>query len=351
MDVKFFSAFIADRLRSAIRALKVKSSLLHMIKSLHQCRSLFELRKAFNTDLICRQYLEIMLWDGASVCPHCATSDKIYKLKNPKLYKCGHCRKQFTVTVGTIFHGTHVPLNKWFEAIWCVTNKAKGIASTQLADEIGVQQRTAWFMLGRIRFALKQKSFMASPESIVEVDATFVGPRAQNMHEYTRWKLQRKTERKKRFDPAETHTAVFGMIERGGKVKTVVVEGERKKITQKLIDRHIEPGATIYSDGHRAYKKLSQEGYTHDFVSHQKGQYVKNKGTVHINSIEGYWGLFKRGYIGVSHHMSDKHLQSYFNEYDFRHNHKKLPKLAKLDEVLKKAFGGITYKQLTQKVA
>lgn len=309
--------------------------------TLHQCKSLSELRKVFNTDPICRQYLEHILWNGTPVCPHCATTEKIYRLKGGKLFKCGTCKKQFTVTVGTIFERSHVSLQKWFEAIWCVTNKAKGIASTQLSDEIGVQQRTAWFMLGRIRFALSKRTFKVKMEGIVEVDEMFVGPEPSNMHEIKKKDLIVK----KNVNMLKNNVPVVGILERGGDVLSVVVEKAEKRYVLPLIYKNVGD-AMVMTDGSVLYKTLHRV-YEHDTVNHSDKEYVR--GNTHINSIEGHWGLFQRGLIGVYHHISKKHLQFYFNEHDFRHNVRKLERHEKLEKALNTVVGRLTYKQLINK--
>ena len=315
-----------------------------MKKTLNECRSLLELTQVYSDDLVCRKYLEKMLWGENPVCPHCATQDKIYRFKNGKLFKCGICKQQFTVTVGTIFEGSHVSLLKWFMAIWCVTNKAKGIASTQLADEIGVQQRTAWFMLHRIRYALKNKTLQSKQLSgIVEVDETFIHPKSTNIH---------RSDREKNIPfgkvwSKNTKATVVGMVERGkgGFIITKVVPNASAKTIVPLLRKSVEKFTKLMTDGYHVYRTISNT-YIHDTVDHSGGEYVRSE--AHINSIEGHWGLFKRGYIGVSHSMSAKHLQQYLYEYDWRHNHKDLTKHEKVGRVLSNSVGRIMYMNLTQ---
>jgi len=313
-----------------------------MKKTLQSCKSLLELTKVFQDDLTCRQHLEQMLWNGKPVCPHCATDEKIYRYKNGKMFKCGTCRKQFTVTVGTIFEDSHVSLLKWFMAIWCVTNKAKGIASTQLADEIGVQQRTAWFMLQRIRYALQKKSLQVKLSGIIEADETFIYPKAANIHASKKPAMRAGKNISK---SSATHIPVLGMLERNGRLVTKVIKDATAMCIVPIVRQTVEPQSVLMSDGFQAYK-LMKNTYDHQFVNHDKGEYVR--GNVHINSIEGHWGLFKRGLVGVFHHMSQKHLQFYLNEFSWRHNSKGMTKQEKFNLMLNDSNGRITYKQLTK---
>ena len=308
-------------------------------KTLQNCKSLLELTRVFKDDLTCRKHLEEMLWNGNPVCPHCATDEKIYRYKNGKMFKCGTCRKQFTVTVGTIFEDSHVSLLKWFMAIWCVTNKAKGIASTQLADEIGVQQRTAWFMLQRIRYALQKKSLNVKLSGTVEADETFIYPKPTSMHAADKKKLTVG----KRIDTNKTHTVVLGMIERGGNVVTKVIKDTTAMSIIPVVRKTVERGSDLMTDGFHVYKNMKHT-FNHQFVDHSVGEYVR--GEAHINSMESYWNLFKRGRFGVFHSMSKKHLQFYLSEFAWRYNSKELSKQEKFNLMLNGSEGRITYKEL-----
>jgi transposase-like protein len=317
-------------------------------KTLNECRSLLELVQVFKDDATCRKYLETNLWGANPVCPHCATEDKIYRFSNQKTFKCGTCKKQFTVTVGTIFEDSHVSLLKWFMAIWLVTNKAKGIASTQLALEIGVQQRTAWYMLQRIRYALKNDTLKRGKlKGIVEADEMFISPNPRNIHEYKKSTMRKFKGKGKQIN--NTKAVVIGMVERGkgGLIITRVITDAKSKTIVPQVRKHVEPFCQLMTDGYYAYRSMKRT-YIHEHVDHSVGEYVR--GNVHTNSIEGHWGLFQRGYVGVYHSMSKKHLQFYLNEFDWRHNHKDLTQQQKVGKVLSSSVGRIKYKDLIKSV-
>ena len=268
-------------------------SLLHMIDSLQ-------------SEEKCRLHLEHVRWpNGQIVCPHCGSvSKKHYRLtkdgKFEGLHKCKDCRERFTVTVGAMFENSHVPLRKWFLAIYMFLSHKKGISSVQLAKDINVTQKTAWFMLNRIRDNMKSDSNF---DDTTQVDETYVGGRSRKHKNNQGRSLLQKT-------------PVMGLLS-DGKVHTEVIPNASGNVLKGIIKDFVKFGTTIVSDGWRGYKGLS-EHYKHVVVEHSKGVYVNNG--FHTNSIEGFWSQLKRGIIGIYHLVSSKHLQRYCNEFEYRYN-------------------------------
>lgn len=263
--------------------------------------NLLEFQEKFSSEQVCLQYLEEMRWPQERYCPHCG-STKTYKFSSGKLFKCGDCRKQFTAKIGTIFSDSKVPLSKWFMAIYLSTSLKKGISSMQLSRYIGVTQKTAWFMLQRIRYALEQTGGDDLLQDIVEVDETYVGGKRQG----------------KRGRGAEGKTPVVGAAQRQGKVVAKAVSNTKTTTVRQVIRDNVKIGSRIVTDEYRSYNKTTNDGYEHSRINHSAKQYVD--GDIHINTIEGFWSHLKRGIDGVYHHVSPKHLQKYCSEYEYRYN-------------------------------
>lgn len=298
-------------------------------------KNLAELTAHFPDDSACREYLELMRWNGSPVCPHCG-NDTAYKFKNGTYYKCKNCAKKFTVTVGTIFEDTKIGLRKWFIAIYIFTSHKKGISSVQLAKDLGITQKSAWHLLHRIRFAFG----VAEPETLidtVEVDETCIGGKAKNMHKSKRAK-------KVTGRGASGKTAVIGLVERNGRVYAKPVTNTDADTLQGVVKERVATGAQVITDEFRSYRGLEQD-FTHKTVAHGAGQYVA-AGNVHTNTIEGYWGLLKRGIFGIYHQVSSKHLHRYCSEFGFRYNTRKGGEIARFDGVLMQCDGRLMYKTL-----
>lgn len=270
----------------------------------YKAKSFIDLFNSLHDETSCREFLEYQRWQGEPICPHCHRQDKEhYRLKRQGLYKCKSCRKTFSVTVGTMFEGSHVPLRKWFYAIYIFLSHKKGISSTQLAKDIGVTQKTAWFMLERIRHELHGK-FVTLFEDMTQVDETYVGGRNKGRIKNNQGRS------------LKTKTPVVGLLS-DGNVKTFVTPNTSGKVLKAIIYNLVKPGSTVITDGWKGYKGLSEE-YEHKVVEHSTGEYVKDG--FHTNGIEGFWSHLKRGIMGIYHKVSPKHLFRYCDEFAFRYN-------------------------------
>jgi transposase-like protein len=272
--------------------------------------NLLELTQEFNTEQKAIDHLKAIRWYGKPYCPHCGF-DKVYQFKNNEnLYKCASCRKKFSVTVGTIFEDSALSLRKWFIAIYLLTSHKKGIASLQLSKDIGVTQKTAWFILNRLRFAANTKSFNAPLKNIVEVDETYIGGKERNKH------MSKRTENTQGRSTS-TKTPVLGLVERNGKIKAFkIADVQRQTIQSKIID-NVVFGSKIMTDEYKSYRKLDM-AYKHNFIAHSEFQYVKDD--IHTNTIEGFFSLLKRSILGIYHFVSPKHIERYLAESTFRYN-------------------------------
>jgi len=273
--------------------------------------NIVQVYRQFPSQKDCIIHLEKVKWGEKPICPYCK-SERNTPCKGEQRYHCNSCNTTFSVTVQTIFHKTKIDLQRWFVAISLVLNAKKGISARQLARDIDVNKNTAWYMLMRIRRAMIEHGNLL--QGIVEVDETYVGGKYKNKHNDKKPKggggQGRNTTDK---------TAVFGVLERNGKVKAQIVKDVTKGTLQRLIHAYVEKGSQVMSDEWRSYNGLSAK-FKHDIVSHGAGQYVN--GTAHTNTLEGFWSLLKRGIVGQYHQVSKKHLNKYINEFCFRYNYR-----------------------------
>jgi transposase-like protein len=297
--------------------------------------NLIEINEYFSDEDICRKYLAYLRWENNPICPHCG-HDKVYEYQNGKLYKCAKCRQQFTVKVGTIFEDSKISLKKWFVAAYIITSHKKGISSLQLHRDIGVTQKTAWFMLHRIRYSIRTKSFNVPLSGIIEADETLVGGKEKNKHK------DKKTEGTQGRS-TKTKTAVFGLLERGGDVQAEVVNDVKKDTLQNIIEEQVKEGSTVVTDEWKAYNNLPEK-FEHLTVNHNKGVYVD--GIAYTNTLEGFWSLFKRGVIGIYHSISKKHTDKYVDEFEFRYNSRGISEVDRFNLFLQEIQGRLKYKQL-----
>jgi transposase-like protein len=260
---------------------------------------------------VCNDYMRRIKWpDGNPACPKCGGAD-IGEISTRAMLKCRACKKQFSYKVGTIFEDSALGLDKWFPAVWCIANCKNGISSHELARALDVTQKTAWFMLHRIREAMRTGTFRKL-SGIVESDETFVGGEARNMHKRVR-------ERKIRGRGRVGKRIVHGMLERGGEVRAKVVESTEADVLRPALKRNVELGSTIFTDDASSYDDLWRH-FIHETVNHAQ-EYVR--GIVHTNGMENFWSLFKRMLKGTYVSVAPFHLQRYVDEEAFRFNERK----------------------------
>jgi transposase-like protein len=289
-----------------------------------------------------RQHLEAQVWPNGPVCPHCGNADgeRITALKGkshrPGLYQCMECREQFTVTVGSAFERSKIPLNKWLLATYLLNASKKGYSAHQLHRTLGVTYKTAWFMFHRIREAMKDDVATSGPlggeGKIVEADETYQGTK------------ETVTKRTKRGKPSHSSKrSIVALVERGGRVRSFHVETATKEKVREILVTNASRASKLHTDESNLYMAVGKEFAGHETVTHSADEFVR--GDVHTNTIEGYFSIFKRGMRGVYQHCSEKHLHRYLVEFDHRYNHR-----AKLgfDDTMRadKALAGIKGRRL-----
>jgi transposase-like protein len=305
------------------------------MKTIFEFKTLMEFTDYFCDEATCVAHFTESRFRNGEYCPHCH-HDKIYKCANGKRYHCAKCKQDFTIRTKTVFGDSKLPLRKWYMAVYLLSTSNKGISSVQLAKQIGVTQKTGWFIDHRIRKAMKQNKGQLFGR--VEADETFIGGLSKNMHA-----KQRKA--------AITGTggtgkaAIFGMKSRGGEVRAQTVPSVGMVDLHKVIKASVVPGSMLYTDQHRAYRGLHE--YKHDVVNHGLKEYVK--GDCHTQGIDSFWALFKRGYHGIYHQMSKKHLQRYVDEFAFRLNRRTESMQTIFSDVMQKISESskLPYKELT----
>jgi transposase-like protein len=315
--------------------------------------------KQYQDEDAAREHLEKIQWPGGPVCPHCGLVGEAYKLTAREdsktsvrkgVYKCASCREQFTVTVGTIFEDSKIPLHKWLLAIHLMCSSKKGISAHQLwrnlwpvDEETGKQTgsyRTAWFMAHRIRWALGQEPIAEKLKGIFEIDDTWVGgklrpgPRDPNDSSSVRFKKQRAG-----FDPKANKTPVVSILQRDGTVRSAarITSEELRPVMDDMIDK---ANSHIMTDS-ATRMKLSKYGWKHSAVNHSKDEYVRHEDGLVIttNTVEGYFSILKRGIHGVYHHVGKHYLDQYLREFDFRYNVRKVNDSERVVMAVRKTSG------------
>lgn len=290
--------------------------------------SLLNIQKRFPGEKSCRDYLIQQRWNGNSVCIKCGSKRKFYRINNGELLKCADCKKQFSPKVGTIFEDSALPLKKWFYAIFLLSAHKKGVSSCQLARDIQVTQKTAWFMLHRIRYGISTKQFKAPLTGTVEVDETYVGG---------------KHHKGKRGRGSENKTPVFGMAERQGEIRAMPVEDVTSDTLQGIVRDNVKEGSNVMTDEWRAYNGLNKY-FDHKRINHRLQEYANNG--IHVNNIENFWSLLKRGILGIYHHVSSEHLHRYCDEFQYRYNTRNAEDSERFSLTLTKCEGRLQYKEL-----
>lgn len=279
--------------------------------------------------------LESILWPNGPRCPRCAGHERITRIRGGRvgLWRCGPCKRQFRVTVGTVFESAHVPLNLWFQAMHLLCSSKKGMSSHQIHRVLGVTYKTAWFMTMRIREAMAPHpellSALGGEGKFVEADETFVGGKAKN-------RAYAKT--------LPPHEVVMSLVERGGKVRSRHVPDVTAKTLKPIVVEAIAKETNLRTDQAPVYAEIGKGFASHETVNHSIKEYVR--GDAHTNTIEGYFSIFKRGVYGVYHHVSEWHLKRYLAEFDFRYNQRSM---LGVNDIMRteQAFHGIVGKRLT----
>lgn len=295
--------------------------------------STFELFAMFPDQETARTYLEGRLWPKGPRCPVCGLGERI-TARAGGFYRCNQCKEDFTVRTGTIFERSHVPLHKWIYAMYLLVTARKGISSLQLSKQIGITQKSAWFVLHRLREACGDE--LTKLQGIVEIDETYVGGIEANKHESKKLKAGRGTVGK---------APVLAMRERGGRTVAVPVENTDKGTIQDAIIQRVQVGSTLHTDEAGAYADMGGLFFTHESINHSEGEYVRDGVTT--NGVESVFAVLKRGLIGVYHHASKKHLGRYVDEFAFRLNDGRVQRHTL--ERLESFMGGTKGKRLTYK--
>lgn len=281
--------------------------------------NLIDVAQQFSSEDKAREFLEQKRWPDGTVCPHCGLVGEAFRLTPTKkgkthvrkgVWKCSGCRKEFTVSVGTIFEDSHIPLHKWLMAYHLLCASKKGMSAHQLHRMLGITYKSAWFMAHRIRYTMKQEPLSSKLKGTIEVDETYVGGKEKGVtgrpHVYR----------------SKKKTPVVALVERNGRVISTAVERVTGKNVRPIIAEYASPEATLMTDESNVYKIPGKKFAAHHVIRHRLKIYSRKEGEtkIHTNTVEGFFSLLKRGIVGVYHHVGRQHLHRYLSEFDFRYN-------------------------------
>jgi transposase-like protein len=311
-------------------------------------KTLIEAVRYFSNPDVGLAFMASLRWPDGVMCPHCDHPEVMF-LKTRRIWKCKSCRKQFTIKTGTIMEDSPIKLDKWLPAIWLIVNAKNGISSYEVHRALGVTQKTAWFLMHRIRLAMQAGTFKKLSGE-VEVDETFIGGKARNMHRSVLAKRLAEYASPVTGLTGRNQTtgkvAVMGLLARNGEVRTMVVPNTKRKSLHGEVTQNVEAGSTVYSDALRSYNQLSED-YVHNVINHAE-KYVD--GIVHTNGIENFWSLLKRTIGGTYVSVEPFHLFRYLDEQSFRFNKRKGSDLDRFLQAAKTVTGRrLTLKELTGK--
>jgi transposase-like protein len=288
-----------------------------------------------------REWLEAQLWPDGPICPKCGTIGHATlmqgKSHRPGLYQCNACREPFSVTVGTLYERSKIPLNKWLAATHLMMASKKGMSALQIGRMLGFSKKTAWFVCHRIRESLRETSpdMLGGDGKTVEVDDSFVGGLEKNKH---------RSKRKHQGTGGVGKESVVALVERGGRVHSHHVPAVNAATLAPILEAQLHGASYVYTDEGGAMKKGAGQFDRHDYVNHSIGEYVR--GDVHTNTIEGYFSIMKRGIYGTFHHISQQHLKRYLAEFDYRYNEREALGVSDAERMAK-SVKGIVGKRLT----
>ena len=308
-----------------------------MAQTLHinfsKFNSLIQIADYFSSEEICREAVAQQRWgEGKAVCPYCG-STHCHMCKDGR-YICKGCQRKFSVLVGTIFENTKLPLRKWFMAMYLISSHKKGVSSLQIMRDINVTQKTAWFMLHKIRGLYGQSDSTVLCDE-VEIDEMYLGGREANKH-------QDKHVAGTQGRSTKTKTPIFGMQQRNGNVVAMKVEDTKGATLMPIVSQFVESGSTTYTDEANIYHKLTENGYEHLFVNHSQREYVRAN-DIHTNGIEGFWAHFKRVIFSTYHCVSKDYVQRYIDEQVYRWNTRNMSASYRFEDMFKKAVKSFDY--------
>lgn len=298
-------------------------------------KTLLEAIRYFSSPDNCLNFMTELRWPDGVICPHCDHAEIMF-LKTRRIWKCKSCRKQFSIKTGTVLEDSPIGLDKWLAALWIIVNSKNGVSSYELHRTLGITQKSAWFLSHRIRLAMQAGTFNKLCGE-VEVDETYIGGLARNMHV---------NKRKRLGTGGAGKVAVMGLLERHGEVRTMIVENTIQEIMESNIRKHVESGTSVHTDGHGGYAGLGRE-YVHNVINHAE-EYVR--GNVHTNGIENFWSLLKRSIKGTYVSVEPFHLFRYLDEQSFRFNKRKGSDLDRFIAATKTVIGKrLTFDEVTGK--